>query len=603
MKQLVGQEFVVSTIENSISKGQIAHAYLFSGPRGTGKTSSARILAKSLNCQEGPTAEPCGKCQNCLEVTKGNSLDVIEIDGASNTGVNDIREIKDEVLFAPTNSRYKVYIIDEVHMLSNSAFNALLKTIEEPPPYIIFIFATTEIHKVPATIRSRCQQFNFRLFSLDTVKEQLALACGDLGIKYEDDALLWIAKEGTGSMRDSYTLFDQVVSFSDGNITLEKIREKLGLVGLDRINELARLIGEGEIGPVIENADQIIATGVSIEQFLVELAEYFRNILLLKSGVEKESLLGSTAESFDKEVIASFTENQLLEGSRMIFQLYKDVRYSLNQRFELELLLSRLVKLRSYFGMEELLGQIRNLKNQISGSPIKINSSPGEGMESSTPEGEDKKKSLNNSGPAVMTPPAGEDSSPEDTGDAARDFFTMFSDRKREPSPPAASGEEDITETDYVPDDHIPDEPMGEVDDTDDPEPVIPNENREPDPEPEPLPGESVPPGEEWWENLLNRMKKDGNVVLMGSMSKGTPRLEADRITLVFPSQYIAESIEREKNYIQDILAQVMGKVYDLNILIEKPKVREEKKEVDEKVDLFIRIFGGTVVQNGTGDK
>ena len=607
MKQLVGQEFVVSTIENSISKGQIAHAYLFSGPRGTGKTSSARILAKSLNCQEGPTAEPCGKCQNCLEVTKGNSLDVIEIDGASNTGVNDIREIKDEVLFAPTNSRYKVYIIDEVHMLSNSAFNALLKTIEEPPPYIIFIFATTEIHKVPATIRSRCQQFNFRLFSLDTVKEQLALACSDLGIKYEDDALLWIAKEGTGSMRDSYTLFDQVVSFSDGHITLEKIREKLGLVGLDRINELARLIGEGEIGPVIENADQIIATGVSIEQFLVELAEYFRNILLLKSGVEKESLLGSTAESFDKEVIASFTENQLLEGSRMIFQLYKDVRYSLNQRFELELLLSRLVKLRSYFGMEELLGQIRNLKNQISGSPIKINTTPGEGAESSTPEGEDKKKSLNNSAPAVMTPPAGEDSSPEDTGDAAQDFFTMFSDRKRDPVPPVPSVEEGIIETDYVPDDHIPDEPMGEVDDRDDPEPVLPNENREPapgpEPEPESLPGETVPPGEEWWENLLDRMKKDGNVVLMGSMSKGTPRLEEDRITLVFPSQYIAESIEREKNYIQDILVQVMGKVYDLNIIIEKPKVREEKKEVDEKVDLFIRIFGGTVVQNGTGDK
>ena len=277
-------------------------------------------------------------------------------------------------------------------MLSNSAFNALLKTIEEPPPYIIFIFATTEIHKVPATIRSRCQQFNFRLFALDTVKEQLALACGDLNIQYEDDALLWIAKEGTGSMRDSYTLFDQVVSFSDGHITLEKIREKLGLVGLDRINELARLIEEGEIGPVIVSADRIIATGVSIEQFLVELAEYFRNILLLKSGVEKESLLGSTAESFDKEVIASFTENQLLEGSRMIFQLYKDVRYSLNQRFELELLLSRLVKLRSYFGAEELLGQIRSLKEQIAGSPIKVGTPSGVSPEAQAPDSGDKKK-------------------------------------------------------------------------------------------------------------------------------------------------------------------------------------------------------------------
>ena len=594
LKQLVGQEFVVSTIENSISKGQIAHAYLFSGPRGTGKTSSARILAKSLNCQEGPTAEPCGVCQNCMEVTRGNSLDVIEIDGASNTGVNDIREIKDEVLFAPSNSRYKVYIIDEVHMLSNSAFNALLKTIEEPPPYIIFIFATTEIHKVPATIRSRCQQFNFRLFSLDTVKDQLALACGDLDIQYEDDALLWIAKEGTGSMRDSYTLFDQVVSFSDGHITLEKIREKLGLVGLDRINELARLIGEGEIGPVIVSADSIIATGVSIEQFLVELAEYFRNVLLLKSGVEKESLLGSTAESFDKEVVASFTENQLLEGSRMIFQLYKDVRYSLNQRFELELLLSRLVKLRSYFGAEELLGQIRTLKEQIAGSPIQVGSSSGASSEVQAPDGGDKKKSLNDGAQENMTPPGGEDAPADGTGDAARDFFTMFSDKRREaaPSPvfsekPVSPGPEDGPPIDsMVPPDYIAEE-----------EPLPPRDKAEPE-ESEVI---EVSQGGDWWESLLNRMKKDGNVVLMGSMSKGKHRLEESRITLVFPSQFIAESVEREQKYIRDLIAQVMGKTYDLNIIIEKPKIQKEKKNVDEKVDLFVRIFGGTVVQNGTG--
>ncbi|MDC7223857.1 MAG: DNA polymerase III subunit gamma/tau [Spirochaetales bacterium] len=618
LKQLVGQEFVVSTIENSIAKEQIAHAYLFSGPRGTGKTSSARILAKSLNCQEGPTAEPCGKCPNCVEITKGNSLDVIEIDGASNTGVNDIREIKDEVLFAPTNSRYKVYIIDEVHMLSNSAFNALLKTIEEPPPYIIFIFATTEIHKVPATIRSRCQQFNFRLFSLDTVKEQLAQACQEMEIQYDEDALLWIAKEGTGSMRDSYTLFDQVVSFSGKHITVEKIREKLGLVGLDRINELARLIAEGGIGPVMESADRILAAGVSVEQFLVEMAEYFRNILLLKSGVEKESLLGSTPESFDKEVVSSFTENQLIEGSRMIFQLYKDVRYSLNQRFELELLLSRLVKLRSYFGAEELLGQIRNLKEQLTGGPIQVGET---GADASSSEG-DKKKSLNESSSGenlkvpterttpseqeTMSPP-GSDSANEEgegsTGDAARDFFTMFSDKKRAPSPQDSIEEKAPPAEEQTPARTEPEEsPSADgaawnSEDAPLPEPPA-FVMEEEDPE--------LPPPEEggdWWENLLNRMKKDGNVVLMGSMSKGMHRLEEERITLIFPTQYIAESIEREKNYIQELIAQVMGRSYELNIIIEKPKVKNEEKEVDEKVDLFVRIFGGTVIQGGTGDK
>ncbi len=171
--ELEGQDFVVSTINNALNTERIAHAYLFSGPRGVGKTSAARILAKSLNCEKGQSDTPCGVCSNCVSISRGNSLDVIEIDGASNTSVNDIRTIKEEVLFAPNSSKYKVYIIDEVHMLSNSAFNALLKTIEEPPPYIVFIFATTEIQKVPATIRSRCQQFNFRLISVDKIKEIL----------------------------------------------------------------------------------------------------------------------------------------------------------------------------------------------------------------------------------------------------------------------------------------------------------------------------------------------------------------------------------------------------------------------------------------------
>lgn len=205
-EDLAGQEFVVATLKNAIQTGQIAHAYLFSGPRGCGKTSSARILAKALNCEKGPNVQPCGQCSACREIAKGSSLDVIEIDGASNTSVNDVRQIKDEVLFPPNSLRYKIYIIDEVHMLSTSAFNALLKTIEEPPPYVIFIFATTELHKVPATIKSRCQQFNFRLVAPQTLRNLLADAAAELGIQADDEALYWIARESTGSVRDAYTL-------------------------------------------------------------------------------------------------------------------------------------------------------------------------------------------------------------------------------------------------------------------------------------------------------------------------------------------------------------------------------------------------------------
>lgn len=237
-EDLIGQEFVAATLKNSIKTGKIAHAYLFTGPRGCGKTSTARILAKALNCENGPTDTPCCTCSTCQEITKGSSLDVIEIDGASNTGINDARQVIEEVKFPPNSSRYKIYIIDEVHMISNQAFNALLKTIEEPPPYAIFIFATTELQKVPATIKSRCQQFNFRLVPIEKVKEQLAEACKDIGITAEDEALYWIARESTGSMRDAYTLFDQVAAFSDGHITYEKIRDKLGLVGTERLNDL-----------------------------------------------------------------------------------------------------------------------------------------------------------------------------------------------------------------------------------------------------------------------------------------------------------------------------------------------------------------------------
>lgn len=367
--ELVGQEFVASTLKNSIKAGRIAHAYLFSGPRGVGKTSAARILAKALNCEKGPTENPCGRCTSCLEITRGNSLDVIEIDGASNTSVNDVREIKDEVLFAPNSSRYKVYIIDEVHMLSNSAFNALLKTIEEPPPYIVFIFATTELHKVPATIKSRCQQFNFRLVHPEAVKGLLAGICVELGVKAEEDALFWIAKESTGSLRDAYTLFDQVVSFSDGEITLAKIREKLGLVGLDNLNELTEILTEGRAGEALEYLDEVLDRGVSVEQFIADFAEYMRSLLFLKNGITREAVLGYAAERFSRKALESYTVTQLEKAVDLLLELYRNVRYSLNPRFELELLVSRFASLGSFFSHREMMGQLEELKRRlVSGS-------------------------------------------------------------------------------------------------------------------------------------------------------------------------------------------------------------------------------------------
>lgn len=364
-ESLAGQEFVVSTLKNAIEQGRIAHAYLFSGPRGVGKTTSARLLAKALNCVHGPTATPCGECDNCKGIAKGSSLDVIEIDGASNTGVNDVRAIKEEVLFPPTSSRYKIYIIDEVHMLSQSAFNALLKTIEEPPEYVIFIFATTETQKVPATIRSRCQQFNFQLIPLETIEKLLGDAAQEMGIKADKDALFWIAKEATGSMRDAYTLFDQVVSFSNGEITLDKIREKLGVVGMERIGRIMADILSRRQSAAMDKVNDLLAKGVSTEQVIKDFTDYFRTLLLIKEGVKSENVLGERMESFPPEIRTAFNEEQLEAGLDLFLNLYRDIRYSLNPRFELELAVSKLSRLRYVASNASVLEQLARLKNDL----------------------------------------------------------------------------------------------------------------------------------------------------------------------------------------------------------------------------------------------
>lgn len=386
---LVGQEFVAETFRNSISAKKIAHAYLFSGPRGCGKTSTARILAKALNCKEGPTSSPCGKCQQCQEITKGTCTDVIEIDGASNTSVNDIRQIKDEVLFPPQSCRYKIYIIDEVHMLSTSAFNALLKTIEEPPPYVIFIFATTELQKVPATIKSRCQQFNFRLVPIEKVKEQLALAAAEIGIKAQDEALYWIARESTGSMRDAYTLFDQVAAFSGDEITYDKIRDKLGLVGVDRLNEIFEDCVQNHTKEVLEKLDSFLQSGISIEQLISNSTDYLRSLLLIKTGITKESLLGQSAERYSQKVLEVLNSTQIERAISIFLQLYRDIRYSLSPRFELELAFSRLSSLTDYVSPGEVKAALEQTKSILlkdsdgsnqSEQPQKANNPPPQGQ-------------------------------------------------------------------------------------------------------------------------------------------------------------------------------------------------------------------------------
>lgn len=414
-EDLAGQEFVAETLKNSIKSGQIAHAYLFAGPRGCGKTSTARILAKALNCQNsaGPSAEPCGQCDSCRAITNSASLDVIEIDGASNTSVNDVRQIKDEVMFPPNSARYKIYIIDEVHMLSTSAFNALLKTIEEPPPYVVFIFATTELQKVPATIKSRCQQFNFRLVPVEKVKSLLADACNEMNIQADAEALYWIAKESGGSIRDSYTLFDQIAAFSDGYITYEKIRDKLGLLGVDRLNELFGSCAEGKNEDALNQLDSFLQSGISIEQLISNSCEYIRSLLLIKNGILRESLLGQSPERYSRTVLDAWNTVQTERALSLFLQLYRDIRYSLSPRYELELAFSRLCWLSQYVSPAELKSAVDKAHRLLETAP---DSAPRQNTQPLSPlsAGEPRQNSTPSFSPSVsaQTPSYSSESTP-----------------------------------------------------------------------------------------------------------------------------------------------------------------------------------------------
>ncbi|WP_159881867.1 DNA polymerase III subunit gamma/tau [Paenibacillus puerhi] len=342
-QDMVGQKHIVQTLQNSLREGRFSHAYLFNGPRGTGKTSAAKILAKAVNCQNGPAPEPCNRCEACRRITDGSVMDVVEIDAASNRGVEEIRDIRDKVKYAPTEVRQKVYIIDEVHMLTTEAFNALLKTLEEPPAHVMFILATTEPHRLPATIISRCQRFDFRRVALEEQVERLRRVCGEEGIAIEEEAVAFIARLSDGGMRDALSLLDQIIAFSGERITYEDVLSITGGMASDQFEKLAQVIHDQDIGAALTLIDSFMQEGKSADKCMENLIYYFRDLLMVRMVPNSEALTERILDVRRFQAVAErFTSEALISMIDTLNYYQTEMKYSVQPQTLLEVAVMKL---------------------------------------------------------------------------------------------------------------------------------------------------------------------------------------------------------------------------------------------------------------------
>jgi DNA polymerase III subunit gamma/tau len=418
-EDVVGQKPIVQTLQNAIQLNRIGHAYLFSGPRGVGKTTTARILAKGLNCVNGPTITPCNECHSCKEIAAGQSMDVLEIDAASNTGVDNIRELRESARYAPSRDRYKIFIIDEVHMLSTSAFNALLKILEEPPSHVAFIMATTERHKLPATILSRCQQFIFRAISAAEIQAHLRQIAGREGIKIDDRALNYIVKASEGSMRDAQSLMDQIISFSGQEVVDEDVRDVLGFIPNEILDRTIDALADRDSRELLTNIGIVIDQGLNIQQYVREFIGRIRDLLLTRLGLG-EKVLGSVEEKQELAARAErFSEQDLIRFFDMLLRIENDLRYTAQPRFHLEANFIKLARIGYVRDIEDVLRDLKSGSTLSSAAPAPPRPSPAV-----------KPKPLMEAPP----PPTPQPSRPEQSGT----FPDIFRSRVEEQSPTTA---------------------------------------------------------------------------------------------------------------------------------------------------------------------
>ena len=359
--ELIGQEHVKTTLENAIQQRRIAHGYIFAGQRGTGKTTVARILARCLNCEQGPTANPCGVCPSCIETPAGSAVDVIEIDAASNRGINEMRELRESVRYRPVRGRYKVFIVDEAHQITSEAFNALLKTLEEPPEWVVFILCTTEVHKVPTTIASRCQQFSFRSVDFAEVVARMSWICEQEGIETDPEVLSVLAQAGEGSVRDSLSALDQGIACCGTKLSASEIRGLLGMFSLDSLDQITQALTALDSRKMLDVVMELERNGRNLQHFCRELARYFRNLLVAKVAGANTRLISASAPEQERlaGIAAGFSEEDLTRYLHLTLELFKDLQTSLQPRLHLEIGLLRLVQAGKLTTVEEALAGLK----------------------------------------------------------------------------------------------------------------------------------------------------------------------------------------------------------------------------------------------------